>query len=62
MAATPKKRHSRSRTNNRRSHHGRIARELVATSKCENCNVIKTPHRVCWNCMYYKGKLVKKAL
>lgn len=62
MAATLKKRTSKSRRNNRRSHHARIAESQVATSKCPNCGVMKTPHRVCWNCGYYKGKLVKKAL
>jgi large subunit ribosomal protein L32 len=62
MAAVPKKRHSKGRRNNRRSHHIRIARELVATSRCSNCGVLKTPHKVCWNCGYYRGKLVKKAI
>jgi large subunit ribosomal protein L32 len=62
MAATPKKRHSKSRRNNRRSHHMRIAKGLVAISKCPNCKVLKTPHKVCWNCGYYKGQLIKKAL
>lgn len=58
----PKRKHSKSRRNTRRSHHNRIARELVITNKCSNCGVLKKPHRVCWNCGYYKGKLVKKAL
>jgi large subunit ribosomal protein L32 len=62
MAATLKKRTSKSRRNNRRSHHMRIAKELVATSKCSNCGVLKTPHRICWNCGYYRGKLIKKAI
>ena len=62
MAATPKRRHSKSRRNTRRSHLQRIANDLVSVSKCPNCNVLKTPHRVCWNCGYYKGKLVKKAI
>ncbi|MCX8035325.1 MAG: 50S ribosomal protein L32 [Candidatus Dojkabacteria bacterium] len=62
MAALPKKRHSKSRRNNRRSHHVRIARELVSLSKCSNCGALKKPHRVCSNCGYYKGHLVRKAI
>jgi large subunit ribosomal protein L32 len=62
MAATPKRKHSKSRRNNRRSHLNRIAKELVSISKCPNCGSLKTPHRVCWNCGHYKGELVKKAL
>ena len=62
MAATPKKRHSKSRRNNRRSHLNQIASALVATSKCPNCGVMKTPHKVCWNCGYYRGKLIKRAI
>ena len=62
MAATLKKGTSKSRRNTRRSHLQRIANELVSISKCSNCNVLKTPHKTCWNCGFYKGKLVKKAL
>lgn len=62
MAAVPKRRHSKSRRNNRRSHLVRLAREQVAISKCPNCGVLKRPHNVCWNCGKYKGELVKKAI
>lgn len=62
MAATPKRKTSKNRQGNRRSHLQRIANELVATSKCPNCGVLKKPHYVCWNCAYYKGELVKKAI
>lgn len=58
----PKRRHSKSRRNMRRSHLQRKANELVSTSKCSNCGVMKRPHRICWNCGYFKGRLIKKAL
>lgn len=62
MAAVPKRKHSKARRNKRRSHLQQIANDLVAISKCPNCGVKKTPHKVCWNCGYYRGKLVKKAI
>lgn len=62
MAAVPKRRHSKSRRNNRRSHHVRLAKERVALSKCSTCGVLKKPHHICWNCGRYKGELVRKAI
>jgi large subunit ribosomal protein L32 len=48
-------RHTRAHTANRRSHHALKAINLVA---CKNCSALKTPHRVCDACGYYRGKKV----
>lgn len=48
-------RHTRAHTANRRSHHALKARNLV---KCGNCQALKTTHRVCDACGFYKGKKV----
>ena len=52
-------RHTSSHTKNRRSHHGL---KKVATTKCENCGKIKTPHRVCSNCGTYNKRPVLDVL
>lgn len=62
MAGVPKHRQPRSRTRKRRSHLNRIARNSVISNKCSNCGSICQSHRVCKNCGYYKGKLIKKAI
>lgn len=48
-------RHTRAHTANRRSHHALKATNLVG---CKNCGALKTPHRVCDACGYYRGKKV----
>ncbi len=48
-------RHTRAHTANRRSHHALKVANLVA---CKNCNAMKTAHRVCDACGYYRGKKV----
>lgn len=51
----PKKRTSRSRTGQRRSHDHLKA---PAFGECPQCHEIKRPHHVCLNCGYYKDKEV----
>ncbi len=51
----PKRRHSRSRRNKRRSH-DRL--RLPALSICPSCPELIRPHVVCPHCGYYKGRRV----
>ena len=53
----PKRRHSNTRTNNRRAHD---ALTRIQLSSCKNCGEVKRPHTVCPNCGYYAGKEVVK--
>ena len=50
--AVPKRRTSKSRKNQRRSHH---ALPAPARAKCPQCSEAKPPHRVCRECGYYDG-------
>jgi large subunit ribosomal protein L32 len=52
----PKRRHSKTRTANRRTHD---ALRPVATGECPQCHERKAPHRVCPNCGYYRGRQVR---
>ncbi len=51
----PKRRHSSTRRDKRRSHD---AIKLMSISYCPNCKEPKLPHRVCPNCGYYRGREV----
>jgi large subunit ribosomal protein L32 len=53
----PKKRVSRSRRNNRRSHDALSAPTLAT---CPECGSKARPHTVCQECGTYKGKQVIK--
>jgi len=53
--ATPKRRHSNSRTGLRRSHDAIKAKSI---SKCANCDAPILSHRICTKCGFYKGKQV----
>jgi len=53
--ALPKRRHSKSRRDKRRTH-DRLS--LPQTTLCPQCNKPKLPHRVCLACGTYKGKTV----
>ena len=53
----PKKRHSRCKTGNRRSHD---ALKRPATSLCPQCGEPKRPHHVCLSCGTYRGRTVIK--
>lgn len=55
MTALPKRRISRSRQGNRRSHHRLSAPPLMA---CPNCRQRKLQHHVCPHCGYYHGRQV----
>ena len=52
----PKRRHSKSRRDQRRAHDALVAPQTIA---CKNCGEPHLPHRVCPVCGHYKGKLVK---
>ena len=56
--AAPKRRHSKTRRNKRRSHD---ALRRVGTSVCDNCGETKLPHRACASCGQYKGRDVIEA-
>ena len=53
----PKKRHSRCKRMNRRSHD---ALSAPAVSVCPQCSEPKRPHHVCPSCGSYNGKAVIK--
>jgi large subunit ribosomal protein L32 len=53
----PKKKHSRARRNNRRSHD---ALTRPPFSNCPQCGEPKRPHTVCSSCGTYKGREVIK--
>ncbi|OGD57312.1 50S ribosomal protein L32 [Candidatus Berkelbacteria bacterium RBG_13_40_8] len=55
--AEPKKRHTSTRSGNRRSH---LAKKTKSLSICPKCKETTFSHRVCPNCGYYKGKDVLK--
>lgn len=52
MGALPKRKISKQRKNNRRSHHALTKPNLVA---CKECKSLRLPHTVCANCGTYKG-------
>ena len=60
--AEPKKRHTSTRSGNRRSH---LALRPLSLSICPKCKSPTQSHRLCPNCGYYKGQdileLEKKA-
>ena len=51
--AVPKRRQSNSRTNKRRSHDAKKAKQL---SYCPKCSTAVPQHVVCPNCGYYMGR------
>ncbi|UCD05507.1 MAG: 50S ribosomal protein L32 [candidate division WOR-3 bacterium] len=53
--AVPKRRHSRSRRDKRRSQKKVRPRSYV---ECPKCHSPKLPHRICPNCGNYNNKLV----
>lgn len=51
--AVPKKKVSRSRRDNRRSHD---ALKPTGYVECDNCGELKMPHHVCDSCGQYRGR------
>jgi large subunit ribosomal protein L32 len=56
--AVPKRRTSRSRQGNRRSHHHIKPTQV---QYCPRCEQPVLPHRVCPNCGFYQGREVVQA-
>jgi large subunit ribosomal protein L32 len=54
--ALPKRKHSKSRRDKRRSANSKLF--AVNLSICPQCKKAKLPHRVCPFCGYYNGKPV----
>ena len=54
--ANPKRRHSKSRTAKRRTHH---SLDPVMLGECPQCHERKPPHQVCPQCGYYRGRQVR---
>jgi large subunit ribosomal protein L32 len=52
----PKRRHSKTRTAKRRTHD---ALSAATTGQCPKCKELTAPHRVCWNCGYYRDRQVR---
>jgi len=57
MGALPKRKISKQRKNNRRSH---LALKAPTLGKCPECNKMKPSHQVCLFCGTYKGVQVIK--
>ena len=53
MAVSPKRKISKARKNKRRSNVWKL--DPPAFSSCSNCGELKSPHKVCNLCGYYKG-------
>lgn len=54
--ALPKRKHSKSRRDKRRSANSKLY--LPSLSTCPHCKKPRLPHRVCPHCGYYNGKPV----
>lgn len=54
----PKRRHSKSRTRQRRAHDALRAPQPIV---CPQCQEPTMPHRVCAKCGFYKGRQVMTA-
>jgi large subunit ribosomal protein L32 len=53
--AVPKKKTSKSRRDQRRSHHALTG---ASYHECTNCGELKRPHHVCGSCGHYDGREV----
>ena len=52
----PKRKHTRSRRDLRRSANSKL--EAVNFVECSNCGAARLPHNVCPKCGFYDGKMV----
>jgi large subunit ribosomal protein L32 len=57
--AVPKKRHTKSQRNRRRSH---LALKGKSFLVCQKCGESVLPHHTCMNCGFYKGREVVNVL
>lgn len=57
MGGVPVKHHTKSKVGRRRSH---LALKKAVLFVCANCGRPVLPHRLCADCGYYKGKIVKE--
>lgn len=55
MGPLPKRKTSRRRRNNRRSHDGLTLKQLL---RCTNCGDYHIAHHICPTCGTYKGEVV----
>ncbi|MDR0291978.1 MAG: 50S ribosomal protein L32 [Elusimicrobium sp.] len=53
----PKRKHTRSRRDLRRSKNSKL--EPVTLVACSNCGAMRKPHNICPACGFYKDKVVK---
>lgn len=53
--AVPKKKTSKARRDQRRSHH---ALHQTMLTECQNCGEQKRPHHICESCGFYNGKQI----
>ncbi|MBL8005277.1 MAG: 50S ribosomal protein L32 [Candidatus Kapabacteria bacterium] len=51
----PKRRHSKSRRDKRRTHYKAT---IVGHTNCPECNALKLPHSACSECGYYNGRKI----
>jgi large subunit ribosomal protein L32 len=54
--ANPKRKHTHSRSRKRRGQNWTV--KAVSTSRCPNCQSLKSPHQVCPNCGFYRDRVV----
>ena len=54
--AVPRRKTSRSKKRMRRANHDRM--DAPAMAICSRCGSVKSPHRVCLSCGFYKSKQV----
>jgi large subunit ribosomal protein L32 len=54
--ALPKRRHSKSRRDKRRTHQG--VRGDLSIVRCSNCGAAVLPHNACGECGFYKGRKI----
>lgn len=54
----PKRKHSKSRRDKRRTHYKAVAPSF---GKCPNCGDLKLHHTACANCGYYNGRVILTA-
>lgn len=52
----PKRKHTRSRRDIRRSHNSKL--EAITVVPCTNCGESRLPHNICPKCGFYGDKLV----